>query len=113
MPARDATGPRGQGPMTGRGRGRCSGAGTPDPIGRPGFGGGPAGTAPAAGRCGSGRGYRNRFYATGLPLWARGPDAQPYPGAADEVTSLLKNEAEALRTRLSGIEERLKGLESE
>lgn len=69
MPAGDGSGPRGEGPMTGRAMGRCTGY--------------PAGgyeTAPGRGawnrfdgfgRRGGGRGWRNRFYETGLPLWRR------------------------------------------
>ena len=51
MPGGDRTGPMGIGPMTGRGAGYCTGL-----FGR--------------GR-GGGRGWRNMFYATGLPGWAR------------------------------------------
>jgi len=62
MPGFDGTGPRGQGPMTGGGRGYCAvplaeGA---TPFARGGFY-----------NRGSGRGRRNCFYATGLPGWLR------------------------------------------
>ncbi len=69
MPRGDRTGPLGNGPMTGRGAGYCSGSGVPGYMsatigcGR-GFGGGS-------------RGRRNMFYATGLPFWARGYPAYP------------------------------------
>ena len=53
MPGRDNTGPLGQGPKTGRGRGFCGGGGR--------------------GRGGYGRGWRRRnmFHATGLTGWQR------------------------------------------
>jgi len=34
MPFGDGTGPRGEGPMTGRGLGPCSGTATPSPVGK-------------------------------------------------------------------------------
>ena len=65
MPGGDRTGPRGLGPMTGRGAGYCGG------YERPGF------TNPAPGYgmrfggrfggWGGGRGWRHWYYATGLP----------------------------------------------
>jgi len=62
MPGFDGTGPRGQGAMTGGGRGYCA-----MPAGEFGrqFGIGGFGTR------GGGRGRRNCFYATGLPGWIR------------------------------------------
>ena len=62
MPGFDGTGPRGMGPMTGGGRGFCAnpgGAGRPLVGGRTFFG------------WGGGRGWRNQYYATGLPRWQR------------------------------------------
>ena len=64
MPAGDGTGPRGMGPMTGRGAGHCAGYDMPgyaNPTPRRGFG------------LGWGRGWRRRnwFCATGVPGWAR------------------------------------------
>ena len=64
MPGGDGTGPMGMGPMTGRAAGYCAGYPVPgymNPI--PGFGRG-------LGR-GGGRGWRNMYYATGLPGWMR------------------------------------------
>ena len=62
MPGFDGTGPRGQGVMTGGGRGYCA-----MPVGEAGrpFGRG------ISGAIGGGRGRRNCFYATGLPGWMR------------------------------------------
>jgi hypothetical protein len=62
MPGFDGTGPKGQGSMTGGGRGYCvmpvDGAKRQSIRGIPGARGG-------------GRGRRNCFYATGLPGWMR------------------------------------------
>jgi hypothetical protein len=63
MPGRDRTGPLGAGPRTGRGLGYCSGYNrpgftNPNPVFRGGLG---------FGRRGMGRGWRHRFYATGIP----------------------------------------------
>ncbi|MFA5363374.1 MAG: DUF5320 domain-containing protein, partial [Candidatus Omnitrophota bacterium] len=62
MPGFDGAGPKGQGAMTGGGRGYCA-----VPVGETGrqFGRGPFNGG------GGGRGRRNCFYATGLPGWAR------------------------------------------
>jgi len=70
MPGFDGTGPRGQGAMTGGGRGYCAVVlnGTDArPVSARGACGMPAGRQ---GR-GGGHGYRNCFYATGLPGWMR------------------------------------------
>lgn len=56
MPGFDGTGPRGEGPMTGGGRGNCA---VPASSERR-----PAGRGMGMGR--GGRGRRNRYYATGL-----------------------------------------------
>ena len=60
MPRGNRTGPMGMGPMTGRGAGYMNPTGW---FGR-GFGIG-------LGRGGRGRGYRNMYYATGMPGWSR------------------------------------------
>ena len=75
MPRGNRTGPRGFGPMTGRGAGFCAGYNTPgymNPGGRSGFIG-------RGGGRGGGRGYRNMFYATGQPGWMRGGYQGYYP----------------------------------
>ncbi|MDD5196733.1 MAG: DUF5320 domain-containing protein [Candidatus Omnitrophica bacterium] len=62
MPGFDGTGPRGQGPLTGGGRGYCA-----VPLSA-------AEKQPGKGSFyarGKGRGRRNCFYATGLPGWMR------------------------------------------
>lgn len=70
MPGGDRTGPLGLGPATGRGAGYCRGLGSP---GFANWSGGRRGGA-GFGRGGYGRGWRNQFFATGLPGWVRGRD---------------------------------------
>lgn len=111
MPRGDRTGPRGAGPMTGRGAGYCAGYDVPG-YANP-FGGRFLGR-------GGGRGWRNMYYATGLPGWYRAgyapawqaPVGSAYPPAAplDEVT-ILKQQAQALSDQLAAINQRLKELE--
>lgn len=91
MPAGDGTGPRGEGALTGRAMGRC--AGYPD---------GGYSTAPGRGggygyygrRGGGGRGFRNRFYETGLPYWRR------FPRAQETVFQPAPTETESLRSQV-------------
>ena len=61
------------------------------------------------GRGGFGRGYRNMYFATGLPFWARGGAALP---EADEK-QFLANQAKALQTQLEEIQKRQKELDAE
>jgi len=106
MPGGDRTGPLGAGPMTGRGAGYCRG------LNRPGF--------TSAGRgIGFGRGRRHRFFAWGVQggygRWAE----DYYPGSygagatyIDEKT-ILKREADELKSALEAINARLDRLEQE
>lgn len=122
MPGFDGTGPMGMGPMTGGGRGYCIGY-WPNPymgagLRRPWFG------------FGRGRGYRNRYYLTGLPGWARAGWGV-YPGAAyagfapnypvspnadesyydkDAELSMLRNQEAYLETALKEVRAHLKEL---
>jgi len=100
MPGGDRTGPLGAGPRTGRGLGYCSG------YNRPGF----ANPVPEGrgwlgfGYRGMGHGWRNRFYATGIPGWAA---YTPEQEAAD-----LKAQADWLKGQLEAIQKRLEELAS-
>ena len=112
MPYGDGTGPRGEGPGTGRRLGYCAG------YNRPGY------VAPGAGR---GYGYGGRWGARGLG-WGRGfgrgwgarfvddwrgvgvPPAAAPVASQDEV-SALKSQADELRAALDAIQNRLDSLE--
>jgi len=100
MPFGNGTGPSGLGPMTGRGLGYCAG------FNRPGY------TYPGLGRGwfgrGRGRGWRNWYYATGLPGWQRGDFI---PTAKEEI-QILKEEAEILKKELADIESTIQDLKT-
>jgi len=117
MPAGDGTGPRGMGPMTGRGAGYCAGYDAPgyaNPMPGRGFGMG----------WGRGRGWgggrgRGRFgYA---PAWGTPPAAAygPYgapptqPPTREQETEFLKSQAEMLKEELDAISQRIAELEKE
>jgi len=85
----------GAGPRTGRGMGYCSGYNWPGytnlgPGSRSGFGFG-------------GRGWRNRFYATGVPGWVT--------PTLDQETADLKAQAEWLKVQLDAIQKRIEEIE--
>ena len=104
----DGTGPMGMGPMTGRGAGFCAGSGAPGFLNRV-FGRGRGlGRGLGRGIRGGGRGWRNMFYATGLPFWARGAAAAP--ARAEEIDS-LKQQAEWLQEQQDAIRMRLEELD--
>ena len=127
MPRGDGTGPRGQGPMTGRGAGYCGGFGMPgfaNPMAGRGFGWGGRGVGGRGGGFrgrGGGRGWRNMYWATGVPGWARfGPFAGPGVAApaygagmskSDEI-DVLRQQAEYFKANLEDIEKRLQAIES-
>lgn len=114
MPRGDGTGPMGMGPMTGRGAGYCAGTGMPgyaNPIPRRGFG---MGFGRGWGFGGGGRGWRNMYYATGVPGRLRfGGYVSPYqkPDLEMEKQS-LRGQAEALQSELDFIKKRLSELET-
>ena len=90
--------------MTGRAAGYCAGYGTPGYLN------------PAGGRFGGGfgRGFRNMFYATGLPGWARyGYGGYVPPAAGADEKQVLTGQADALRAQLDNIQKRLEQLESD
>lgn len=99
MPGRDRTGPMGAGPRTGRGMGYC-GSATPNPGA--GFGGG---FGFGRGRGGMGRGWRNRFFATGAPGWV--------PPTPEQEVADLKAQAELMKGQLDAIQKRIEELTSE
>ncbi|HOC45734.1 MAG: DUF5320 domain-containing protein [Syntrophorhabdaceae bacterium] len=119
MPRGDGTGPRGLGPMTGRAAGFCTG------FAAPGFAPYCAGWRPRAG----GRGFRNRFYRTGLTAWQRSegyiplcdnrfeytgpryePARTPFMAREQEMAN-LKTHAKYLEDALEDIRARIKQLE--
>ena len=123
MPYGDGTGPGGMGPMTGRSAGYCAGYTVPgfqnSMPGRGAFGRG-------IGRRG-GRGWRNMYYATGLPGWVRAPMDYPvhsggifqdtrYPFSPEmtpqQEAEVLKNQARVIQENLNSVNERLKELET-
>lgn len=104
MPMGDRTGPAGMGPLTGRRMGYCAGFNAPGYMNGPGYFCG-------RGFFGRGRGYRNMFYLTGLPGWARYgyPAYGAADGTPDEVT-ILKSQQKALEEQLKRVQERLNQL---
>jgi hypothetical protein len=122
MPGGDRTGPFGMGPMTGRGAGFCAGYGMPgymNPVPGGGYGMGFGRGRGPGGRGFGGRGWRHRFYATGMPGWMRfggWPGAYPpvaYQNPDPEMEKeALKTQAEALESELEMIRKRLDQLET-
>ncbi|MFW6189454.1 MAG: DUF5320 domain-containing protein [Planctomycetota bacterium] len=116
MPGGDGTGPMGMGPMTGRAAGYCAGYGVPGYM-NPGPRGGRF-----AGRGGGGRGWRNRYYATGMPGWARAARGMPAwggvaPGAPaaspQDEAAMLKEQAEFMEQQLRDIRSRIDELQQQ
>ncbi len=123
MPRGDGTGPDGMGPMTGRAAGYCAGYSMP---GYANFYGGryPGSRRTLGGGSGIGRGYRNWYYATGLPGWSRyGMGLPAWGGAAgypygtdikpEKEIEILKSQSEILKQQLDDIGSRIKEIEKE
>lgn len=124
MPGGDGTGPRGLGPMTGRAAGYCAGHPVPgymNPVfGRGAWSGGAGWFAYGRGR-GGGRGWRNRYYAAGMPERqgaAYGyPDYgfPPYPYypelTPEQEKDMLEAQAEALKEELEDIQSHIRTME--
>jgi len=90
--------------MTGRGAGWCAG------YDRPGFANPAPGAGLGVGYRGSGRGWRNMYYATGLPGWVRySYDFGPVPAQQQELLA-LKARAQWLSDQLAGINKRIEEL---
>jgi len=107
MPRGDGTGPMGFGPMTGRRAGYCAGYPVPgfaNPMVRGGLGCG-------YGFAGGGRGWRNMFYATGLPGWLRFGWPGYAPLSPEDEAAALKAQAEALQKQVDAINKRISELE--
>jgi len=110
MPRGDRTGPRGMGPMTGRRAGYCADY----PV--PGYANAGPGVGPGTGFGYGGRGWRNRFYATGQPGWARYDAPWGVPPYAPSVTreqemDWLKSHVGALQSEIEGANKRISELE--
>lgn len=106
MPGFDRTGPTGMGSMTGGARGLCN----PERITQP--------HLMTAGGYGRGRGYRNMYWATGLPGWRRSnlagfrgmPSGASY--APEQELDLLKHQTNTLKAELDVINTRIQEIES-
>lgn len=118
MPGGDRTGPLGGGPRTGRVAGFCAGYGMPGFANMWGGRGYGRGFGMGFGRGGFGRGWRHRFFATGIPGGGREWGGWLDPGYGysppyavnpyrDDERSALKEEAEYLRSALDDINRRL------
>ncbi|MFP4053829.1 MAG: DUF5320 domain-containing protein [Phycisphaerae bacterium] len=115
MPAGDGTGPNGTGPMTGRAAGYCAGYAAPGFVNR----GGGRGMGFGGGRW-RGRGWRHRFYATGMTGWQRAAaGAMPFeaglydpPVTDEQQLGELKNQAEHLEGALGDIRRRIEELQA-
>jgi hypothetical protein len=101
MPAGDRTGPLGAGPMTGRGAGYCANNAAPE------AGNWNLGRGLGRGFRGGGCGWRQMFYATGLPGWMRFGT----PPAPEQELAALKAEAEGLKNQLDMINKWIEALE--
>ncbi|UCF79276.1 MAG: DUF5320 domain-containing protein [Candidatus Eiseniibacteriota bacterium] len=142
MPGGDRSGPAGAGPRTGRGAGLCAGYPTPGYMNagvewsgyaggfgrRSGFGRGFRFGRGRGGRVfgegawlGGGRGWRYRFWATGVPGWALtrvghpafGNWAGPWPSepTAAEETELLLEQERILKKELRDVQQRIRTLD--
>lgn len=108
--------------MTGRAAGYCAGYDAPgyaNPVPGRGYGRG-WGRGWFGGRGygrGGGYGWRHRFYATGLPGWARygyAPDwGYPPTPSKDQELEMLRNDAEWMKSQLDAINQRIKDIEAE
>jgi hypothetical protein len=111
MPRYDGTGPEGQGPMTGRGRGYCAS------YDAPGYANPMPGWGPDMGGKG---GWRRWFRTTGLPRWTRSgcaswgaPWDEPPAVSRQQETEVLKAQAEWLQRHLAAVNKRIEALEKE
>jgi hypothetical protein len=95
MPRGDRTGPLGAGPRTGRGMGYCAGYSWPGYANQtPGFR-----SLYSFGSGGAGRGWRHRFFTSGIPGWV--------PPTPEQETADLKAQADRLKAQLDAIQKRI------
>ena len=92
--------------MSGRGQGMCAEYGAPYPARGSFFGW----------RRGGGRGWRNQYFATGIPgrgraAWGAPPFPYGYTMSREEEIGGLKNHAQILQEELGSIQTRIKELE--
>ena len=109
MPGGDRTGPLGQGPMTGRALGYCTGY--PDP----GFANFGPGYGRGFGR-GWGRGFGRGFWGRGRGFWWRGNFPESYyspPLNTTEEKTYLENMVKNLEEEIKAIRERIQDLSKE
>jgi hypothetical protein len=115
MPRGDRRGPMGNGPMTGRGAGLCGGFGMPGHMNAGGRGdpGAEFGRRAGCGRGGfggGGHGWRNRYFATGLPGWMH--SGQEVIDTGPEMArQALKARMEALQAELDIMKQHLERLD--
>lgn len=100
MPFGDQTGPMGQGPMTGRGRGYCTGNAAP----------GRFNAGPGLGMGRGGRGWRNGLRALGAAT-AKTPSTATSAAGEQEVAE-LKTALGSMLATLNQIQKRLDGMEA-
>ena len=111
MPQGDRTGPRGQGPLTGRRMGFCSGYDTPGYT--KGFGSGMNQGFGIGRGIGRGLGFgRGRNFGRAFTGFYR-DIPWPYDISKEDEIRMLKSEAEVLKCSQNDIERRLKELEKE
>ncbi len=109
MPGFDRTGPRGEGPMTGGGRGMCNPAGGTGGYGGYGLGrggmpwGGGRGRGFGGGR-GWGRGFGRGWFGAGAAAPIAAPTADDERRYLADQLSHLENEVRAIKDRLSQLD---------
>ncbi len=110
MPFGNGQGPAGQGPRTGRGLGYCSGYSSPGYT-KSGFSGysGWGRSLGWFGR-GGGRGWRNWYYATGLPGWQRAGRGY-YPQTSQQERDVLEQEKNMISEEVKALEQQMKDVE--
>ncbi len=115
MPGGDKSGPMGQGPVTGRGLGFCTGHESAGFTKGAGYGSGRRfgmGRGMRFGRGGGGRGF-GRFGGFGYSAWGMPAYPQVASMTREDEIRLLKSQAEELGHSQRDIEKRLKELEKE